>query len=166
MSLIETNDKAAIPSYGLIKWLVSEVRRIGRKLDGAIGFAVNDRESLAVGSSRGSARVQSLGTEVIFIITNSESIEDSQQWKYTVQILSKSSNSDDVLGMFPMPDVEIEAYNTWEILDNAGYQNGAVTGLFSIPLDARLSGWWGYFEGKAIIIFAERNEPRCDVIES
>lgn len=160
--IVETkSDPPALVATDTLRWLVGELSRLQAKIDSATGFGASDARTLAGLPPDGSANRRDNDDSVRFEITDVEEIEADQQWKYTVKIVVVTGSDDDDLGMKSLTDAEFDAYNEWELLDKAGYENTNVTGIKRIP-NTRLSGWWSYFDGKAIIWFAERNEPKCE----
>lgn len=86
-------------------------------------------------------------------ITATDEVDADQEWDYTVSILND---------LFEVVTADQPAKNNWESLTLAGYQNASVTGLYEIPVDSIVRGWWGELEEVPTIYFSERNEPNCE----
>lgn len=156
-------------AHETLRWLVGELARLSKKVDGATGFAVNDHNSLAVNEERiDRPRADNRGIQ--FIIQGRGVIEgyEHARWVYSANLIIPSGEEDFLTtldGMRVVSGTDFDAYNTMERLTNAGYKHPGVEGVIGVPTGSRLPGWWSLKDGKPIIMFAFQNEPICSGVD-
>lgn len=143
---------------------MAEIRQFNQESMRKIARVVRDSELGGGGTARKSRRKdRGGGSDGVWakVVTSTVVVADSE-WDYTLRpqkggsITSNHGLQDNGTNTYP-------GKNTWEdaLLVNAGYQNGNVTGLYEIPNGAIVWARLSDVNGEQMLIFSERNEPKC-----